>query len=314
MAFKLIFSGALAVMLTACGSSGGSDTEQKTTTTPVVISPPISVATYTGQFLDSAVSGLNYKTTTQSGQTNELGEFTFQMDEMITFSIGSIELPNTVARLYLTPLEIYQTTNINQVEVVNLLRLLQSLDLDGDASNGIEITEVVHQLATDLTIDFSANDFELQVSELIEQSGSANQEIISPEAAIAHFQQTLDEINNSDMTSCPKTHEKIGHSGFFNTFAHNVSGKATIIDDCTIEISEFSYDGGGPDVFFYGAIDHQYDGNDAFSIGTKIDGQVYNDAQLTIQLPQGKSLDDLTGISVWCIDFAANFGQMEFTL
>ncbi|KGJ97630.1 DM13 domain-containing protein [Colwellia psychrerythraea] len=307
MTYKLLLSSTLVILLTACGSDDKS-TEQQTS-----LPPTPSVTTLTGVFLDSAVKGLNYKTASQSGQTNELGEFSFQADEMITFSIGAIELPSTLAALYITPLEVYQTNNINQIEVVNLLRLLQSLDLDGDASNGIEITESVHQLAANLSIDFSATDFEQQIAELISLSGAANQELVPVTMAIEHFQLTLNQISNDNLTRCTTTHGKIGHSGFFNTFHHNVSGKATIIDDCTIEITQFSYDGGGPDVYFYGAIDHQYAESAAFAIGQQINGQSYDNASITLKLPQNKSLDDLNGLSVWCVDFSANFGQMEFT-
>jgi len=308
MTYKLLLSSALTMLLTACGSDNNSTETQADSPTL-----PPAVTTYTGIFLDSAVTGLNYKTASQSGQTNEFGEFSFQDKEMVTFSIGNIELPSTQANLYLTPLDLYQTTNINQIEVVNLLRLLQSLDMDGDASNGIEITESAHQLATNLVIDFSASDFEQQVSELVSQSGAVYQTLIPAAVAIDHFQMTLSELGNSGLTSCTTAHEKVGHSGFFDTFAHNVSGKATIIDDCTIEVTQFSYDGGGPDVYFYGANNHQYSNAEAFSLGQKLNGQIYDNARIFIKLPQNKTLDDLTGLSVWCVDFDANFGQMEFT-
>jgi hypothetical protein len=310
MAYKLLLSSTLALLLSACGSD--ENTPEVSNDLPITPTTP-TVTLYTGQFFDSAVTGLNYKTASQSGQTTDLGEFSFQTDEMITFSIGGIELPSTLASLYLTPLDLYQTTDINQVEVVNLLRLLQSLDADGDASNGIEITETAHQLAADMTLDFSASDFSEKVTELISQSGAVHQTLIPAAMAIEHFQLTLNEISNNQLTSCTTTHEKIGHSGFFSTFAHNVAGKATIIDDCTIEISEFYYDGGGPDVYIYGAVDHQYSGDSAFPIGQRINEQVFNNATFTIRLPINKNLDDLTGLSVWCVDFAANFGQMEFT-
>jgi hypothetical protein len=123
----------------------------------------------------------------------------------------------------------------------------------------------------------------------------------------------LNALNNQAISNCSSNHSKVGYSGFFETFAHNVAGKATIIDDCTIEISQFSYDGGGPDVYLYAAKDHDYAGSDAFLLGPKLNGQAYDDAKFIIKLPQGKTLDDLSGLSVWCIDFNADFGHMEFT-
>jgi len=307
MHYKLLLPTTLLLVLAACGSDSG-------TSTDIEKGEQIPPATlYTGIFFDSTVTGLNYQTSTQSGKTNNAGEFIYQIDETITFSIGGITLPSVPAKNYLTPLDLYKTQDINQTEVINLLRLLQSLDIDGDASNGIEISDLAHQTAENLTVDFTADDFESQVSELLLASGSITQQMIPTEMALEHFQATLDMINNSSLTSCSTEHAKVGYSGYFNTFAHNVSGKATIVDDCTIEISEFSYDGGGPDVFFYAAKDHAYANENAFPLGQRLNGQTYDNASITIKLPINKTMDDLTGLSVWCIDFAANFGQMEFT-
>jgi len=304
---RLLISAVITLSLTACG--GSSDTAEVKNNEILPITTP---TTYTGVFFDAAVEGLSYLTASQNGRTNADGEFTYQLDEDIIFSLGDIIFPSVKAASYLTPLELYATDNINQLEVVNLLRLLQSLDVDGDTSNNIQISDTSHQLAEGLSIDFSASDFEQQVAELVANSGGLHQQLISADMAIYHFQQTLDSITQG-ATTCNKTHEKIGYSGNFETFAHNVSGKATIIDDCTIEISQFSYDGGGPDVYLYAAKEHNYISSEAFAIGPKLNGQIYNDAKFFIKLPNDKSLDDLTGLSVWCVDFEADFGHMQFT-
>jgi hypothetical protein len=307
MPYKTLLFLTLFGLLTGCGS----DSTTKEVITDIIPDP--TPETYTGVFLDSAVSGLNYITASQSGTTNDKGEFNFQTDELITFSIGGIQLPTVTANLYLTPLELFDTTSISDPKVINLLRLLQSLDTDGDATNGIEISDAVHQLAAEMTLDFSASDFEQLTAELISDNGAVNQSLISSQMAIDHFQITLAALAGNTISSCEKTHENIGHSGFFETFSHNVSGKATIIDNCTIEISQFSYDGGGPEVYMYGAIGHQYASGSAFPIGQKMTGNTYENATFQIKLPSNKTLDDLTGLSVWCVDFDANFGQMEFT-
>ncbi len=54
----------------------------------------------------------------------------------------------------ITPLNVFNSEDINQAEVVNTLRLLQSLDTDGDADNGIQISAEVHSAAMGLSIDF----------------------------------------------------------------------------------------------------------------------------------------------------------------
>ena len=311
MAIRNLISVFIVIGLSGCGGGSGNSEDAvipDNDLPPVLATPEPTV--YTGVFLDSAVNNLSYSTASGSGKTNEQGEFTYQLNETITFSIGNITFPEVDAANVVTPLTLFDTQDVNELKVVNSLRLIQSLDIDGDASNGIDIPNAAHEIASDLTVDFSSDNFDIQVAELVEQSGALNQQLISAEDAVYHFQQTL---SNQEIGNCEKTHEKIGQSGFFNTLAHNVAGKATIIDDCTIQITQFDYDGGGPDVYFYAAKNHEYASDEAFAISQMINGQSYENAEFILTLPTNKSLDDLTGLSVWCVDFDANFGQMEFS-
>jgi len=301
------FSASLLIfVLSACG--GGGDSTAPSTSIPVA-QPTV----FTGTFVDSAVENINYKTSSSTGVTLNDGNFNYQSGEKITFSIGDINFPEVTANTYITPLDFFQTQDINQVSVVNTLRLLQSLDLDGDATNGINIPAAAHELAKNLVVDFSSNNFDEQVANLVLMSGAVNTVLISSEQAVYHFQQTLDDLNNQNVANCGMTHNKVGQSGYFETFFHNVAGKATIIDDCTIKITQFDYDGEGPEVYFYAAKDHDYNSVNAFPISQKINGSEYSNASFLLRLPDNKSLDDLTGISVWCVDFNADFGHMEFT-
>jgi len=300
----------IAFCTVSCGGGGGSSSSAQETKVPVVEMQP---TVFTGMFLDSAVEGLSYETATHNGVTNAVGEFTYQADENVIFSIGDIIMPTVAANSVLTPLDVMKTDNVNHPSVVNVLRLLQSLDEDGVADNGIKIPAVALELATGLTVDFASPDFESQVTDLVQMSGGVHQQLISTEDAIYHFQMTLATLSNQSITNCAKTHSKVGYNGFFDSISHNVSGRAEFLDDCTIKITEFSYDGGGPEVYFYGAVDHKYAENGAFAIGQKINGIVYNNDEVILRIPNDKTLDDITGISVWCADFNANFGQVTFT-
>ena len=298
------------LFLTACGGGGSGSTPPVTPPTP---DPTPSPTVLMGKFVDSAVEGLKYQTATQSGSTSKDGEFNYVANETVTFSIGDIEFPATLGAEYITPLAIYNTDSLAHKAVINMIRLLQTLDLDGMPSNGIEIPEMSHVLASGLTIDFNASNFDELVAELVVNSGGPHLALVSADAALAHFQQTLTELDITTVSGCTSTHAMVGFTGDFQTHAHNVSGHAKIVDDCTIEITNFDYDGGGPAVYFYGALNGQYSSNSAFVIGDQLNGQVYDNATITLQLPQGKTLDNLNGLSVWCADFNANFGDVTFT-
>lgn len=312
MTFKQLMSIILSFTLFACGGGGGgtSTNNTSTPTTPVVTTPP---ATFTGVFLDSAVEGLQYQTATNEGLTNSEGEFIYQANEQVTFSIGGITFPVIGVNSVITPLDIFNTTDINEPAVINMLRLLQSLDFDGDTDNGIQINQSAHDAAQNLVLDFSDVSFDEQVTELLFNNGGFYQELLSAEMAAYHFQLTLNTLNNEGISTCDKTHASVGYFGYFETLAHGVSGRAEIIDDCTIKVTEFYYDGQGPDVFFYAAIDHKYAESGAFAISQAIQGPAYENAEFVLRLPNGKTLDDLNSLSVWCVDFDANFGQLLFT-
>ncbi|NMP33571.1 DM13 domain-containing protein [Thalassotalea sp. M1531] len=297
---------AFTLTLTACGGGSGS---KSTTVNEQPTEPPV----FTGVFVDAAVSGLSFETNTQSGFTNELGEFTFQQGEAIRFSIGDIEFPQIVAAELITPLEIFTSQDVADIRVINMIRLLQSLDADGEPSNGIEIPAQAHDLAQGLMVDFSSDNLEAEVNEYLLDVALVHQSLIPAEQASFHFRQTLESIGYDLASGCESTHAKVGYSGDFQTIAHNVSGTARIIDDCTIEITNFSYDGQGPVVYFYGSLNQEFSGEDAYAMGSALHGTVYENANLLIKLPEGKTLNDINSLSVWCVEFSADFGNLTFS-
>jgi Electron transfer DM13 len=110
--------------------------------------------------------------------------------------------------------------------------------------------------------------------------------------------------------ACGKTGAKIGQVANLSTRSHNVKGQAKVIDDCTLEISNFSYDGGGlSKVFVYGGKGGNYAAG--FAIGPNLKGTVFNNQTLRVTLQAG-DLDKLDGISIWCTDAIANFGDGRF--
>lgn len=116
-----------------------------------------------------------------------------------------------------------------------------------------------------------------------------------------------------ELRECEATHPKVGQVAVLSTFAHQVSGTAVIVDDCTIRVDDFVYDGGGVDVRFYGGLDGDYAGGFSMSEEDLRRPEGYDGTETVYaQLPEGLSLDDLDGISVWCVPVAASFGDGSF--
>jgi para-nitrobenzyl esterase len=118
----------LAATLAACG--GGSGTAAKT-----------------GYFIDSAVQGLQYKSGTLTGFTDSSGAFQYEEGQPVTFSIGSLELGSvTVTHSRVFPVDLIAGAKDETHPKVSLMaQVLQTLDSDGDASNGITITDSTRQ-------------------------------------------------------------------------------------------------------------------------------------------------------------------------
>lgn len=116
------------------------------------------------------------------------------------------------------------------------------------------------------------------------------------------------------LRDCDATHGKIGQVAQLQTFAHQVSGTAVIVDDCTIRVDDFVYDGTGVDVRFYGGLGGNYIGGFSMSeMDLRRPGGYDGGETVYAQLPDGRTLDELDGISVWCVPVGASFGDGLFS-
>lgn len=147
--------------LVACGGGGGGgDSSSSSTTVSTSSSSSAAASTasssssagtlaagasdgtsslQTGVYLDSRVAGLRYVTATQSGYTDANGAYQFIPGETVQFYLYGTALNSTQASLVLTPAD---ATDADLDYTVNLLRFLQTVDTDNDASNGITLPTV----------------------------------------------------------------------------------------------------------------------------------------------------------------------------
>lgn len=113
---------------------------------------------------------------------------------------------------------------------------------------------------------------------------------------------------DSLQTECGSDHPLVGSAGSFETHFHGVAGTVTAVDDCTIQIENFTYDGTGLDVRIIGSPDQDWNNGIALTNDLRQSGG-YDKESLTLSLPEGVTLDDVQTLSVWCVTVSENFGD-----
>jgi hypothetical protein len=95
-----------------------------------------------GRLIDAPVQGVRYVSGSLSGITGSGGEFQYEADNSISFFIGDIALGEaTPGKSLITPLDLVPGGTLDTPAVINIARLLQSLDsVPGDASISIPAT------------------------------------------------------------------------------------------------------------------------------------------------------------------------------
>lgn len=122
----------LSLMLSACGGS-----DDAAAPTKVEEPPPPVVGSATGVLTDAAVQGVAYSTSSGvTGTTDALGQYQYNPNDTVSFTLGALSLGSLPATALVTPLELAAGS---ADKLQNLLVLLQSLDDDGNAANGIKI-------------------------------------------------------------------------------------------------------------------------------------------------------------------------------
>jgi len=182
----------LTFLLSACGSGSGTGsvaTPQSGTTTPDGF----------GFLLDSAVEGLRYSSGSHSGVTDANGKFGYINGENIAFYIGNTLIAYAdTPKKQLTP---YDFSNLSLFNTVDILRIFQSLDDDGNPNNGIQITEATHLLAETLplkpTVSFNFPPDNIDpniIFQLTRATSAGSRNVVPVIDAYLHFASTLDKL------------------------------------------------------------------------------------------------------------------------
>ncbi|MDX1352075.1 MAG: hypothetical protein R3254_03625 [Thiomicrorhabdus sp.] len=158
-----------------------------------------------GQIVDGFVGGLAYETSSGiSGLTSSSGGFNYRAGDTITFSIGNVILASIAAnelsdamtdgKLFLQEIAGVEYADLNNEYVENMAVLLQTLDSNADANDGIQISTAMHETFSDDSFDLTTISGEELQSILIDNGLTP----VSEEVAMAHVQEMLEELANVD--------------------------------------------------------------------------------------------------------------------
>lgn len=112
---------------------------------------------------------------------------------------------------------------------------------------------------------------------------------------------------------CDFSHPSVGATGELITRFHEVAGLVTVLDDCTLLIEDFQFDGNGLDVRLYGAKAGNFSGGLVLSAGLYNWPVGYAGETLEVTLPTGVTLDDFDSVSIWCVTAGVSFGDTTLT-
>jgi Ca2+-binding EF-hand superfamily protein len=190
-----VFAGATLGLALACGGGGTSGTGSSFQSSALDSVDSQNI----GFFIDSAVSGIEYQSGQFSGITDEFGRFQYEDNATIRFKIGDIVLGEGVASETMTPIDIIEGANDESNNaVINILRLLQTLDSDGDPENGIDISEDTLQRlrgSSNINFDQESDDFEYD-GNINRLMSLFQRKLIDSDSAKDHFRESRERLKD----------------------------------------------------------------------------------------------------------------------
>ncbi|MEP6389488.1 MAG: type I secretion C-terminal target domain-containing protein, partial [Halioglobus sp.] len=147
--------------------------------------------------VDGVVSGIHYETTSGlQGSTDDSGAFQYRSGDSVTFSVGNVVLGTFLAdevmadgKVFLQEIAGVGLEDMNDDYVENMAVLLQSLDNDGDAYNGIVINDSIHEALSDDSFDLKTIS-KSDLADVLEENGYTP---VDEDDAMQHVRDMIEE-------------------------------------------------------------------------------------------------------------------------
>lgn len=189
---KVVISSIIAIIfISGCGGGGSSSSTDNST----INKPTPVVKKLNGYYIDSAVKGIDYNCETTTGKTDSKGKFKFEHGHNCKFYLNKKLLRSVNSNKLFNGTYILEDNN-------KTASILQTMDLDGNASNGLQI--VPEALSC---VNSSVNDINTSVLKQCLDSNVSNytgHEVNATEAA-HHIKETIQNnkpiANESNITA-----------------------------------------------------------------------------------------------------------------
>jgi len=217
---KIIFSSS--VVLLALGFVGcGDDNNSDSNLTTAVEDNASTTISPIGYYQDSAIEGVDYICGNKSGVTGTDGNFSFQAGQGCEFKLGNMLLRRVEAS------QLHDGVIIVE-DNLKSAQMLQSFDNDGNASNGITITNEIKTALREAnisTVIYENRELEAFINELRNSVSGFNGEVIDTDNVARHLNQ-----NEAIATATEQTKALLSDKTFY-------------VADMINGVVEFSFDG-----------------------------------------------------------------------
>lgn len=226
----------MSLSLIACGGGGGGNGSSGN---PEVQQP--NAVESSGIFLDSPVQGIRYETPSFTGITDANGRFRFNQGEQITFTIFGNSFGPIDASTIVTPFDFIAGADHLDL-AINLVRILMTLDTDGDLST----INLPSDVSATLNFDQPSDDFEQDSAVQNFVSSNANTTLVSEEAAQEHVNESLAtqdadiDLSNTVVYAelindrCPEADERAITTYTFSSSQVTISGGYAYDESCNV--------------------------------------------------------------------------------
>jgi len=188
--YKILLGVTIALFFSACNGENRNN---------IIIDEP--QRDIVGNFIDSAVEGVEYKCGKIEDVTDENGTFSC-VTLPVSFNIGAITLGTlrtlpTDRQVFPQDIVDVNRSDVNNTQVIKLALLLQSLDNDNNASNGITIASGIKDIYTEEIVVF-----DITMAELKNQMQNKDVNLTFKDVAevVKHLSSSIGIINESNIT------------------------------------------------------------------------------------------------------------------